>query len=189
MKIAALDFETANRYGGSICAVGIAIYADGIETEGFSSLVRPHAALYAGPWEFQYIHGIARHDVAQSPELPSLLSDMAALMTSADIVVCHNAAFDINQLRAALKLYDLPFPDFNYLCSCVTGRRVCRELPNHKLNTMAGHFDFPFRHHDALDDARAAAHIMCRMMGGSTLAEFVERHRLKVHPFNLPNGR
>jgi len=38
------------------------------------------------------------------------------------------------------------------------------DLPNHRLNTVARHLNFSFHHHEALDDARACAHIVrCAM--------------------------
>ena len=41
MKIAAIDFETANRNPASVCSVGISSYEDGAVEERYYSLIRP----------------------------------------------------------------------------------------------------------------------------------------------------
>lgn len=184
MKIAALDFETSNMLAGSICSVGIVTFANGEEESSYSSLIKPHPYIYAGPWIFEYIHGIRRHDVADSPELPDVLEEMSARLVSADVVVCHNAGFDINQLRAALRIYRTDIPDFLYACTYQICKKTHPGLPNHKLNTIAAHFNHSFRHHDALDDARAAGYIMTRVLDGSSLEDLVLKHRIKVHQFH-----
>lgn len=38
------------------------------------------------------------------------------------------------------------------------------DLPSHKLNVVSEHFGIELKHHDALDDARAAAAILLKFM-------------------------
>lgn len=184
MIITALDFETCNKRPGSICSIGLASYTNGAETETYSTLVRPHPSIYAERWSFEDIHGIKRSDVSSSPELPDIYDHIASRLQKADLVVCHWATFDIGQLKAALDIHQLPKPAFPYACTCLAARRVLPELPNHKLNTIAAHFHFPFKHHDALDDARAAGYIMSRMMAGRSLDQFKNDYNIALKLFS-----
>lgn len=184
MKIAALDFETCNNAPGSICSVGLVTYTDGQLTGEFSSLIHPHPIIYADRWMHEHVHGIRRSDVANSPELPEIYNDMEEYLSAADLVVCHWATFDIQQLRAALRIHQLPLPSFDYACTCLIARKVLPDLPNHKLNTLADHFGFDFKHHDALDDARAAAFIMNKMLAGESFPEFRDKHGIAVKKFS-----
>ncbi len=39
-----------------------------------------------------------------------------------------NAAFDMSALRAVSDLYGIPYPEFNYFCTCKTATRVWPDL-------------------------------------------------------------
>ena len=45
MKLCGLDFETANSCNGSICAVGAALFEDGIVLERMEHLIKPHKSM------------------------------------------------------------------------------------------------------------------------------------------------
>jgi DNA polymerase III epsilon subunit-like protein len=77
-------------------------------------------------------------------------------LTAADLVIAHNAQFDIRKLNGTLSHFGIPCPSFPTLCTCKTAKRAWPELPNHKLSTVAGHIGHHFCHHNALDDAEAA---------------------------------
>ena len=42
MKITCIDFETANRFHGSVCAVGVVVIEKGKITQSKNWLVKPH---------------------------------------------------------------------------------------------------------------------------------------------------
>jgi DNA polymerase-3 subunit epsilon len=50
----AIDFETANRYRNSACAISVVRVEDGKIVDTFSQLIRPPVPHF----EFTYIHGI-----------------------------------------------------------------------------------------------------------------------------------
>ena len=80
-------------------------------------------------------------------------------------------------LRSLLKTYRLEPPQASYACTVEISRKVWPDLPNHKLNTMAGFLGVSFHHHQALDDARACAAIVCaaaREVGASSLEELLD---------------
>lgn len=80
------------------------------------------------------------------------------------IVVAHNASFDMSVLRYCLDGISLNYPSFQYLCTYLLGKKILPNLPSHKLNVVSEHFDIQLKHHDALDDARAAALILIKLM-------------------------
>ena len=68
MKITCIDFETANRFHGSVCAVGVVVIEKGKITQSKSWLVKPHERhSYFEPFNIT-IHGINPEDVENAPE-------------------------------------------------------------------------------------------------------------------------
>lgn len=165
MKIASIDFETANHSRVSMCAASVAVFEDGALVESPYWLVKPPKGhgWFLEEWT-EEIHGISHLDVLHAPEFPQIAAEFLECLTSADIVIAHNARFDMEVLRQTLDHFDLPKPSFSYLCTCALARHVWPELPNHRLNTLAAHIGHEFRHHHAQDDAVAAGKIMLAMM-------------------------
>ena len=162
MRLAGLDFETANNCAGSICAVGCGILQDGEEGETFERLVRPHPSMN---WiaSFCYrVHGIGACDLEDADEFPAIWPELRDMLLSADCVVIHNAPFDLSHLRSVLALYELPPVEFDYVDSLRISRRLFPDMESHTLDAMAEHFGIVFRHHDALEDAAACAGIVAR---------------------------
>ncbi len=78
--------------------------------------------------------------------------------------MAHNASFDCSVLRQSLTQYGLLFPTLSYLCSVKVAKRTWPELPSHRLDSVAAHIGFKFKHHNALEDALACGHIIARAM-------------------------
>jgi len=164
MTITALDFETANHSRVSICAAGMAIFDDGILTESPYWLVRPPKGHGWFREDFIEVHGLTHLDVVDAPELSAIAPEILARLTRADLVVAHNAEFDIGHLREALDFFRISRPEFKYVCTCQLARRVWPELENHQLGTLAAHIGHQFNHHQAQADAEAAGRVMLAML-------------------------
>jgi DNA polymerase-3 subunit epsilon len=164
MTFACLDFETANYSRVSICAAGIAIFEGGNLTESPHWLVRPPKGHGYFREDFTEIHGLTWFDIQDAPEFPAIAPELLARLTRSDIVIAHNAAFDIEHLRATLEHFGLACPEFDYLCTCNLARRVWPDLPSHSLGTLAAHIGHEFQHHHARADAEAAGHVLLAMM-------------------------
>jgi len=157
LDFVALDFETANTFRGSPCAVGLARVIDGQVTDTHERFI--HQDDFAG---FNTsIHGITAETVADAPTFeqtwPWLDSEIGDLP-----VVAHNAAFDTGVLREALTHANLPWPTMSYACTLMMGRRTY-SLPSYRLPFVAEAAGFPLdsgAHHSAIHDATAAANIM-----------------------------
>lgn len=164
LQIASLDFETANHSAASICAVGVSLFSNGELTKTHHWLVRPPKGHGWFREDFTQIHGLTHSDVRDAEEFPAIASMLLPLLTSADLVIAHNAAFDINVLRTALHYFNMESPGFPCLCTCKAARKIWPDLANHRLNTVAARIGHHFKHHHAGEDAEAAGHILLAMI-------------------------
>ena len=76
-----------------------------------------------------------------------------------------------------LKAYHLDVPPLSYACTVEISRRVWPDLPNHKLDTVAGFLGYSFHHHQALDDARACALIVrkaAKQVGATSMEDLLD---------------
>ena len=162
MILAGLDFETANRKSGSICAAGCALLEDGIVTQGREWLICPHEGYRWMNPGFTRVHGLRYWDVCQCPEFSEIWRELRRMLLWAECVVIHNARFDLGHLRSVLELYELPGLEFDYVDSWLVSRKLFPEMPSHSLDSMAAHFGIAFQHHDALEDARTCASIVAK---------------------------
>ncbi|MGA2544636.1 MAG: exonuclease domain-containing protein [Verrucomicrobiota bacterium] len=179
MIITSIDFETANYSRLSICAAGIAVFENGTLTEAPYWLVRPPKPHGWFLPEFtENCHGLTRFDVKDAPEFSAIAPEFLVRLTRADIVIAHNAQFDIGVLRDTLNHFGLSCPSFNYLCTCSLARRIWPDLPDHQLDTVAAHIGHEFHHHHAQADAEAAGRVLLAMMksvGANTPRELLQK--------------
>ena len=118
----------------------------------------------------------------RSPIAPELL----ARLTRADLVIAHNAHFDLGHLRETLDHFGLPRPEFDYVCTCQLARCVWPELPDHTLGTLAAHIGHKFNHHHAQADAEAAGRVLLAMMkqvNANTPRELLQKTRIEPKCF------
>ena len=156
-NFAAIDFETANYHRESVCSVGVVIFRDGQVTDKFYELIRPHPNFYCD-WATN-IHGISYYDTINKPEFPEVWSKIKSKLAELPLVA-HNSPFDEGCLKAVHELYALPYPNYQFHCTCRAARRAFPQLVNHKLHTVAAHIGYDLRnHHHALADAEACGEI------------------------------
>jgi DNA polymerase III subunit epsilon len=164
MTITSIDFETANHSRVSICAAGMAVFEDGELTEAPYWLVRPPEGHGWFREDFIECHGLTHLDVLDAPEFPAIAPEFLARLNRSDLVIAHNAAFDIGHLRETLDYFGLPRPEFDYVCTCQLARRIWPELPSHGLKALTVHIGHEFNHHHAQADAEAAGRVLLAMM-------------------------
>ena len=154
---AAIDFETANQYRGSVCSVGIVIVNDGIIVDKIYSLIKPRPNFYSY-WNTE-IHGLSDSDTCDAPEFPEVWAEIAPQINDLPLIA-HNSPFDEGCLRAVHELYGMDYPEYEFHCTCRMARKAFPYLVNHKLHTVAAHVGFDLRnHHHALADAEACTAI------------------------------
>ena len=154
------DVETANPDVGSICQIGVVRVVDGIEVAAESWLCVPPPGLEEFEAGNIAVHGIRPGDVADQPAFAERLPELLEFIGDLPLIA-HNAQFDMMALRRACLAADLPVPELTFGCSLVLARAAKLGLPDHRLPTVAAALDVPLvRHHDAAEDARAAAGIL-----------------------------
>jgi DNA polymerase III subunit epsilon len=151
LDFVALDFETANAFRGSPCAVGLVKVGRGMVTEKQSLLMRPPAGHdHFDPWNLT-IHGITAKKVMNEPRFVELWPQILGFVEDLP-VVSHYAAFDLGVIREACIESTLPWPNLRYACTLVLGRMTYRLL-SHRLPFVAEAAGLPsFDHHDAGQD-------------------------------------
>ena len=151
MDFIALDVETANTDVGSICQIGLAAFKNGALNREWVSLINPEE-------KFSYfntrVHGLSAADVAEAPTLPEVAETLQAWLNR-QVVVCHTT-FDQRALARAFNKYGLARLDCRWLDSCQVARQTWVSPGGYSLPVVCGLIGHEFKHHDALDDAKAA---------------------------------
>lgn len=187
LDFTAIDFETANHSNASACAVGLARVRDGRIVARAGWLIRPPAG-HDDFHEFNTrIHGIRVEDVADAPTWSEQLDRLAAF-AGADVLVAHNAGFDMAVLRRACEATGDACPPYRYLCSLQLSR-ASYVLDSYRLPLVAAEAGFTgFAHHDASADAEACAHIVidaARRRGVTDVAALAESAGIRVSQIKI----
>ncbi|WP_426996207.1 exonuclease domain-containing protein [Pseudarthrobacter sp. N5] len=164
LDFTAIDFETANGFRGSPCAVGLTKVRGGMVVEEASWLMRPPENHDRFDHHNVRIHGIRSEDVAGLPRFGELFPEIGAFIGN-DVLAAHNAAFDLGVIRSGLEVSGLPGPAYDYVCTVMLSRR-CYSLVSNSLPFAAEEAGVPLvNHHDAAEDARACAGILIDIAG------------------------
>lgn len=158
-EVVVVDLETTGLLPvrERILEIGAVRLGPGGEEQTFHTLVRHDGPI---PPQVTAITGIRPEMLAQAPPPEEALAGFWRFVGSAALAA-HNAEFDIGFLRLA-RGGRLIHPVIDTLA---LARALYPELKNHRLDTLARHLEVPLeRHHRALDDARATAHILRRML-------------------------
>lgn len=159
MNFTAIDFETADEL--IPCELGICVVRNGIITETRSWLIKPSCYPYMNRWH-ENIHGISSRDLADAPYFDTVWPEIEPYLAG-QLLLAHNARFDMAVLHETLIRYRLACPEADYLCSVRLARRTWPGMDSHRLNVLCQHFGITFRHHRAGDDAEACARIMLQI--------------------------
>jgi DNA polymerase-3 subunit epsilon len=110
------------------------------------------------------VHGITPDMVQNAPSYSEVISQMLQFIDE-DILVAHNASFDMGVLAASAKAINQELPKLRYGCSLKIARKTYN-LESYRLNAVAyaiGHEEF--EHHNALADSDACARIVIHAAG------------------------
>lgn len=162
-NFAAIDFETANGYRSSVCSVGVVIVRDGEIVQKYYKLIHP-VPNYYNPRNIA-IHHITPEQTEAEDTFPEVWAEVVQMIEGLPLVA-HNSSFDEGCLKAAHERFGMPYPDYEFRCTCRASRRLLRGiLPNHRLPTVAKHCGYDLSaHHHALADAEACAMIALKLL-------------------------
>lgn len=154
-RFIALDVETACSDVASICQIGLACVTSDNEIYTYSTLVNPGTTF--DPFNIQ-LHGIGPDHVTDAPRFDEALEYLAPLLTRHHLVQHSN--FDKQAIAAACRTCGIDAPDWRWADSVMIARRAWPELKGnggHGLASLKKALGLQFQHHDAGEDARAAA--------------------------------
>jgi len=157
-RFIALDVETACSDAASICQIGLACVQPDNEIQTFSMLVNPGTRF--DPFNIQ-LHGIGPDHVSDAPRFPDAWHALLPLLTRHHLV--QHSSFDKRAVASACDFCGITAPDLRWSDSVVIARRAWPELKGnggHGLANLKRTLDLQFHHHDAGEDARAAAMVV-----------------------------
>jgi len=184
LNFVAIDVETANADMASICQIGVAKYVDGELSEEWVSLVNPEDFL-----DFINIdiHGITDEDVIDSPTFPEVVNTLGKFLN--DSICISHTHFDRVSICRVLSKYELPEFDTAWLDSARVARRAWEEFAwrGYGLANVCKKIGYSFKHHDALEDAKASAQVFLAAVEitGLDIESWLKRVKQPIDPSNV----
>lgn len=177
LNFVAIDFETANNYRRSACSLGLVVVRDGIITDSKYWLIKPDP-LEVG-FHQKRVHGLSLEELLDKPSFGELWSEISPYFEN-QILVCHNAGFDISVLSHLMNHYQIENALNPYFCTMQSSKWVFPGEMSYGLRYLAFKNNIEFLHHHALEDARACAQlaiIIAKQLEINSLSDFDKRIR------------
>ncbi len=180
-RFIAVDVETANRDTSSICQLGLALVTDEGRIHTMSILIDPELAFDRANIR---IHGIDADKVRGFQTWPLAIKELRAFLQRHPLV--QHSSFDKTAVTGACLRYRMPDLTAQWFDSVTIARRAWPKLGGgHGLANLADHLNIDFAHHDAAEDAKAAALVVlhAETETGQSFAELaVPQSRQKEYP-------
>lgn len=156
MDVIAIDFETANNHASSACQLAAVVVRDSQIVSEHNWLIRP-PRMFFSPRNIE-IHGIRPEAVREAPTMEQVWCELSTLVDG-QVLIAHNARFDIGVLVASLDAFDVACPALQFTCTRTLARAAWPGRSGYGLKPLGAWLGIQFKHHDALEDARCCAHI------------------------------
>ncbi len=154
-RFVALDVETACSDAASICQIGIACVRPDGAIETWTTYVNPRV----GFSRFNIrLHGIGPEHVADAPGFDEAIARLDPLLAGHRVI--QHSGFDRRAIHGACAALGRAPPSWTWGDSVRIARRAWPEFVGnggHGLAHLKRRLDLDFEHHDAGEDARAAA--------------------------------
>lgn len=138
---------------------------NGKEVGRFAELINPHVPI---PYNITQLTNIDDSMVKDAPTIEEVLPGFISFIGD-DVLVAHNARFDMGFLYAACRQQGLTEPSNPVLDTLELGRILFPTMKNHRLNTFADKYKVSLdNHHRAVDDAAALGGILLGMIKDTT---------------------
>lgn len=168
------DTETTGLYpsdGDRLVAVGGVRIVNGVlhESQTFNRLINPNKRISK---ESAAIHGITNEMVREMPKANKVLRDFH-IFCADDILIAHNAAFDMRFLELEQKSADVTFSQ-PVIDTLLLSTILHPHLEGHSIDVLLERFNIKAeKRHDALGDALMTARIFVKMIPLLTQLEIV----------------
>lgn len=132
----------------------------GKEVARFETLVKPGCKLSKRITE---ITGITDEELKDAPTQQEALQRFVNFLMD-DIIVAHNANFDVNFIYDSLERYELPPLKNNYVDTLRLAKYVLPDMNNYKLASLAKYYKIPQPvAHRALADCETTMHLLQKL--------------------------
>ncbi|WP_394232103.1 3'-5' exonuclease [Niallia oryzisoli] len=181
----AFDFETANRSRHSICSVGMIFVENGKLVDSIYQLINPEERFDGFNIR---IHGITPKDIQDAPTFDVFYHSIKEKIDNR-LMIAHNLSFDGYALRDNLARYQMESCYNPLLCTYQLSRRLLKGQPSYSLDAISRYFGISLdNHHHALDDAKACALIMLKLMEQYELRDFDSIYsKTQIKPGEISN--
>ncbi|MCP8616487.1 PolC-type DNA polymerase III [Salirhabdus salicampi] len=144
----------------------------------FESFANPHHKLSETTTE---LTGITDDMVKDAPEVVEVLEKFHAWMGD-DVLVAHNASFDMGFLNEGLKKIGQPKATNPVIDTLELSRFLFPELKNHRLNTLCKHLNIELvQHHRAIYDAEATGYLLWNLLKECFKRDITNHKQLNDH--------
>ncbi|MFK8136841.1 MAG: PolC-type DNA polymerase III [Bdellovibrionales bacterium] len=164
MRYIAFDLETTGFLPGveQITEIGAVKFENGKPIGRFATLVNPQKSI---PAEVIKITGITDDMVKDMPLIEELLPSFAEFCGD-DMIIAHNAAFDVQFLTADIKKYESVAPRGIVLDTLAMAKKIMPGLANYKLGTLVQLFEISSTDfHRAEEDASYCGQLFWKLVG------------------------
>jgi len=158
------DTETTGlspQLGDRIVEIAAVRVMNGEVIDQFHSLINPGRPISP---EAAKINGITQEMLVDAPLAAVVVPDFLKFVGS-DILVAHNAEFDMAFLKREMELLGMdPSRLPNHMCTLEMARQNFPELQRHNLDVLIQHFGIRIENrHRALDDVLATVQVFLQM--------------------------
>lgn len=143
-----------------ITEIGAVRISGGKVVDTFSEFINPQIPI---PPKITELTGITNEMVKDAPFEKEVLEKFFEFCGN-DILVAHNAPFDISFIRAGAKRNGMEFTNI-FIDTIPICRSLFKDIKNYKLDTVVKYLKLPeFNHHRAIDDAQALSGIFLNLI-------------------------
>lgn len=180
MNFVAIDFETANNFKGSACALGLVRVENGNIVERKEWMIKP-TPFEMGFYQNQ-VHKIELKDLVDKPTFKEIWHELKPLLDN-QVVIAHNASFDFGVLNSVCSHYNIQTAQFTPMCSIALSRMAWQGEIGYGLSYLVASKleNYRFNHHNALEDAEACAHLVLKVLDELSLTSIEEIYLFKAN--------
>ena len=160
-RIVVFDIEILNQDPTSVCAIGIVELIDQKVNSTYYSLIKPKNLSYD---VYRYkVHKIKSKSLVHERRFDEVWKDIYGYFEES-LVVSHDIQGDMMHLREVLKQYHLPYPSLKMSCTNVLAHLIYPKLKKYNLTSLVEMYGYEFQAHHALEDAKATAFLIQKML-------------------------
>lgn len=159
-----IDFETTGlKYNEhEIIQYGIIEYKNGKIINEYSEYFKPNKPVSK---RIEQKTGITNEFLQDKPALGKRHLEELHSLIKGKTLVAHNAPFDMKFLLNQFYLHDIQHEKFRVIDTLTYSRRLIKETPNHKLQTLKEYFNLDDgSSHNAINDCRATGNLLLLLL-------------------------